>query len=207
MRAGKILVVDDHPVYRLGLRTLLQDESGIGVVLEADSGPAAIELAEANQPDVALIDVTLLGMTGFETAWEIRQRSPRTSIIFLSIHRDPDLIREAYRVGAVDYVPKDDPSTRIVDSIREALSRAPGLGGAPGLEASPEITAGLQRLTSREREVMSLIAEGLPNKLVADRLDLSIRTVEVHRKNILQKMQLRSTAELVRRALQLGVKQ
>lgn len=208
IKKSSTLIVDDHPIYRLGLRALLRGEPGFGILAEADSGEGALEMVDDLQPDLAIVDVTLPGISGFEVVDQIRRRSPGTAIVFVSIHKDPELIREAYRVGAAAYVAKDDPPARLLAAIREGLSQARSNGDcSPLVRSTPDarISSAVSRLTPRERQVMAMIADGLSNKDIARSLTLSVRTVEVHRKNILQKIEVRSTAELIRRALQFGL--
>lgn len=201
-----VLIVDDHPVVRKGLRALVESRRGWRVCAEAANGREAIARARAQRPDVAIVDIGMPGLGGIEATRQIRKVSPGTEVLILSAHGSEKLARELLDAGARGYLLKDDADDSLLDAI-EALRRHASY-------YSPRIAAWVARderrarakapreaLTPRQRETIQLLAEGKSNKEVAATLGISIKTVEAHRANIMMKLNLHSVAELVHYAI------
>jgi two-component system response regulator NreC len=215
-RFGRINVVlaDDHPIVRQGLRAVLEAEGDITVVGEAADGLDAVEIAERLKPDVMVVDIMMPGIIGLEAVRQIHQRSPRTRCVVLSMHANDAYVLEALRNGATGYILKGADSTEMINAVRMASRGERYL--SPEI-ASDSVEALLERaqasrvddvyetLTTREREVFQLAAEGLTNIAIADRLFISARTVEIHRANLLRKIGLKTQTDLVRYAMKRGM--
>jgi len=187
--ATRVLLADDHAMVRQGLRLLLQRE-GLEVVGEAADGEEAVRLATESCPDVAVLDYGMPIMNGLGAAREIMQACPLTKIILLTMHTDDRYVLEAVRLGVKGYVVKTQAPTDLVRAINEVLR---GL-----MYLSP-------RLTSREREVLQLVASGKTTKEVAGLLGISVKTAESHRTHILRKLEAPNTAGIVRYAIRQGL--
>ncbi len=202
----RILIVDDHSVLRAGLRAVLGDETNYEVVGEAGTGEEALRAAVALQPDIVLLDLSLPGMGGIEVMRRMHEKVPRTKVLILTVHEDATLLREALAAGASGYVIKRAVESELLAAI-EATQRGdlyvhPSMTRAL-LEEEQTAPTRLRRgdpeaLTTRETDVLKLIARGFTNRQIADSLNLSVRTVESHRANIMGKLGLVSRAELVR---------
>ena len=208
-----IVLADDHPVVRQGLRALLEAVADCRVVGEASDGLEAVALVERVKPDVLVLDLMMPGLAGFEVARQTRQRSPSTRIVILSMHADEGYVLEALTAGASAYVLKKSSANDLVQAIRDAIAGrrflSPPLSDrlidayverAKGALLEPYST-----LTPREREVLQLAAEGHTNAAIAARLSISPRTVEMHRASLMSKLGLQNHVELVRFALQRGI--
>ena len=201
----KIVLIDDHPVVRRGLKALLEGNRQYRVVGEASNGAEAIALIRDRKPQVAVLDIKLPDMSGFQVASETKQQSPETRIIMLSMHADEFHVDEAFRSGADGYVVKDAMEQEIVDAIRAVTAGERYVSGilARSTSCDPDGPGQAGKkdpyhtLTSREREILCLIAQGNQNKEIAERLYISLRTVETHRANIMRKLELRTHAELI----------
>lgn len=210
----RVLVADDHTIIRSGLRMLLERESGFEVVAEASDGRQAVELAESLKPDVAMLDIGMPNLNGIEATRQIVQKLPRTRVVVLSMHSDESYVLKALKSGARGYLLKDSAESDILNSIRAVND-----GKA---YFSPEISRMLvedymrqmqqrgvedsyELLTAREREILQMLAEGRSNKEISSALNLSPYTVETHRGNILQKLNLHSLPELILYAVRKGV--
>ena len=202
----RILIADDHTVVRDGLRALLERQPDMEVVAEAGDGRECVQLAEKHLPDVIMMDVAMPEMNGIEAARRILASTTATAIVMLSMHQDESYVLRSLRAGAKGYLLKDSPREDVLAAVRAAaagrsfLSRRISLMlqedymqqlESKGLEDSYEL------LTSREREILQLLAEGKANKEVAAVLNISLTTVETHRGHILQKLSLHSTADLI----------
>ena len=208
-----ILVVDDHPVVRWGLRTLLEAEPDFQIIGEAGEGVEVTQLVERLQPDVVVLDLMLPGLNGLEVTRQVSQQFPRTRVVILSMHTDEVYVLEALRNGAAAYVPKDVSSAELLQAIREAAAGRRFLSSSlteRAIEAYTQkaTTAPLdpyETLTTREREILQLVAEGCTAAGIADRLSISSRTVETHRANLMRKLSLRTQVDLIRYALRRGI--
>jgi len=203
----RVLLADDHPTLRLGLRVLLERAPDIEVVAEAERGEEALAKILALQPDVAVLDCQLPGLSGPEVAREVRRRGLPTRVLALSAYRYEHYIRGMLEAGAVGYLLKEEAPGAIVEAIRRAAQG--GMSFSPGVaEVARAILEGaveIPRLTEREREVLALMAEGLSNKEIGARLGFSERTAAFHVGNILQKLGAASRTEAVVRAKERGM--
>lgn len=208
-----IVMADDHVVVRQGLRVLLDSQADFEVVAEASDGLQACELVEQLDPDVLVVDLMMPGLNGLDVTRQVRKRSARTQVVVLSMHSNEAYVLEALRNGAIAYVLKESGGTDLVRAVRQAAVRqrflSPPLSDR-AIQSYAERTANsaldpYDSLTSREREVFQLSAEGYSNKEIADRLSISPRTVETHRANLMRKLGLSSRPELIRYALRRGV--
>jgi len=201
-----VLLADDHPTLRLGLRVLLDREPDIAVVAEAESGEEALAKVLAHRPDVAVLDCQLPGLAGPEVARELRQRGLPTRVLALSAYRYEAYIRGMLEAGAVGYLLKEEAPEVIVEAVRAAVQgwRYFSPGVADLVRAILE-GKGPAPLTEREQEVLRLLAEGLSNKEIAVRLGCSERTVAFHVGNILQKLGAVSRTEAVVKAKERGM--
>jgi DNA-binding NarL/FixJ family response regulator len=208
-----ILLADDHPVVRRGMRSLLESEPGFSVVGEAGDGLTTIRMVERLQPDVLLLDLMMPSLSGLEALRIIHQRVPRIRVVVLSMHSNSAFVAEALKNGADGYVLKGSTEDDLVRAVREVASGKRFLS-APVTERAIEAyieqsrTAELdphETLTPREREVLQLAAEGNTSMEIAARLHLSHRTVENHRANLMRKLGLQNQTELVRYSLRRGL--
>jgi DNA-binding NarL/FixJ family response regulator len=213
MPAIKLMLVDDHDIVRTGIRMLLGAQSDMEIVVEVNSGAMAIEAAGQHDIDVVLMDVSMPEMDGIEATRQLKARCPTLAILALTIHEEEEYLFQMLDAGASGYIPKRVAPEDLLQAIR-AVHRGevflhPSVAGAlvNGLMHGKQSAAsetGL-RLTSREREVMILIAEGLTNKRIGEQLEISPKTVARHRDNISAKLGLSSRAEFTRYAIQRGL--
>jgi two-component system response regulator NreC len=202
----RVLLADDHSIVRKGLRAILEEEGALEVVGEASNGREAVELAESLRPEVALVDIGMPQLNGLEAAAQIQKLAPGTKVIILSMYHDETYILRALTAGAKGYLLKDTAEDEILPAVRAVIRGATYFSPAiaktllddhirylrkRGLQDSYDL------LTDREREVLQLLAEGRSNKDVANLLNLSLSTVETHRLNMMQKLNLHSSAEIV----------
>lgn len=203
----RILLVDDHAVLRTGLRLLLEREEGLEPVGEAGTAEDAIRSLPRLQPDVVVIDIEMPGMGGVEGAARIRERSPDTRVLVLSMHDQPRDVRRAFDAGADGYLLKAAADEDLVRAIRAVAAGEryvhPSLGAA--LAAPPAADGPMDELTAREREVLRLLALGHTNQEIAEQLVVSVRTVESHRAHVMTKLRVTTRAGLVRAALDGGL--
>jgi two-component system response regulator NreC len=209
----RLLLVDDHPIIRSGLRMLFQAEPSLTIVGEADSGAAAIAMVEKLHPDVVIMDVAMPGMNGIEATRRIKAASPETAVLALTMHEDEQYFFEMLNAGASGYIPKRAAPDDLVSAIKvvaegnvflyASLARFLIRDMADRAEAEPE--TGADVLTAREREVLTLIADGNTNREIADTLVISVKTVERHRENIMAKLDIHNRVELVRYAIKKGM--
>ena len=205
MNKVRVLLVDDHTVVRRGLRKILESTKLIDIVGEAGDGVAAIQASVNLQPDVVLMDVTLPIMNGIEATRRIRTVAPGTRVLMLSMHADEQYVQQSLAAGARGYLLKDAADGDLLSAI-VAVHRGEscvGTASMPGLSSAGRCAP--EALSARERDVLTGICAGRTNGEVADELGLSINTVEAHRKRIGDKLDLHSTAELVRYAIRHGM--
>ena len=210
----RILLADDHNVMRRGLRLLLESQPGFSVVGEAADGHQAVEQTIATKPDVVVLDIAMPHLNGTEAAQRITEMLPGTAIVILSMHSDEGYVLRALKAGAKGYLVKDSAESDLIDAIK-AVSAGKAFFSpevskvlvddyvremrSRGMEDSYEL------LTAREREILQLLAEGKSNKDIAAFLNLSLFTVETHRRNLQEKLNLHSLAELILYAVRKGV--
>jgi DNA-binding NarL/FixJ family response regulator len=210
----RILLVDDHQMMRAGLRSLLDGEGGLRVVGEAENGRAAVELAHSLAPHVVLMDITMPDLNGIEATRQIVAASPQTKVVALSMHADRQFVTDMLKAGAVGYLLKNSAASELLAAIRavmtgrnylsptitavvvDRLVRGGGEDGDPSAFAA---------LTPRERQVLQLIAEGRTNKEIAAQLNVGTKTVETHRAQLMDKLNIRTVAELTKYAIRHGL--
>ena len=208
----RVAVIDDHAIVRAGLRMVLEADPDFEVVGEADTAAAALELVRREQPDVALVDINLPDESGLRVAAEITSTDPSVRLLMLSVHDDPEIVRESVRLGAHGYVRKDTTPADLRAAIRAVhngdayFSPSVARTLAEALREQPHaVPDSLERLTERERVVLTGIARGLSNKEIGAELGISVRTVESHRDSLMRKTGLRNVAALTRLALEAGL--
>lgn len=202
----RILLADDHSIVRRGLRSALEEEPGYQVVGEAANGREAVRLAEQLTPDVAIMDIGMPQLNGIEATSQILKVSPQTKVVILSMHSDETYILRALTAGAKAYLLKDTAENDVLAGVRAVLQGKAYFSPAIAQTLLEDYIGYLRRrglddtydlLTEREREVLQLLAEGKSNKEVANLLHVGLSTVETHRTNLMQKLNLHSTAEIV----------
>ena len=214
MGAIRILLADDHTVMRSGLRLLLERQSDFQVVAEAEDGREAVALAEAERPEVAVMDVAMPMLNGIEAARQIVAKNPQLAVVMLSMHSDESYVLRALKAGARGYLLKDSAEADLIRAVRTvstgrsffspAISRMLLEDHIRELRQKGEVDT-YELLTTREREVLQLVAEGNANKEISSILNLSLYTVETHRTHILQKLDLHSVPELILYAVRKGI--
>ncbi|MFZ0591467.1 MAG: response regulator transcription factor [Bryobacteraceae bacterium] len=199
-----VLLADDHTLVRRGFRRILEDDSYIRVVGEASNGIEALEMAQKLRPKVVVMDLAMPELDGVQATKEIVKHVPGTSVLVLSMHADDNYVRNALDAGARGYLLKNAVDVDLVGAIKAVAE------GRRYLAAGLKYPAGdtddeLEKLTAREKQVLQLIAQGKSNKEIAAILDLSVNTVSVHRANLMEKMNIHRTAELVLFAIRKGL--
>ena len=210
----RLLLADDHAMMREGLKSLLGKESDLSVVAEADNGKETLELARKSGANVVVMDVAMPDLNGIETTRKLLKTNPNIKVVALSGHANREFVREMLKAGASAYVLKSRAYEELVRAIREVMKGRKYLSPdvargvvdeyveiSSSLSASPAFVV----LTDREREALQLIAEGKSTKEVADALSVSVKTVETHRRNIMEKLNLHSVAEITKYAIREGI--
>jgi DNA-binding NarL/FixJ family response regulator len=204
----RILLADDHRLMRQGLRSMLEEQADLQVVGEADDGRTAVRLASESQPDAVIMDITMPDLNGIDATRQIHADNPGIKIIALSMHSERQFVSEMLAAGASGFLPKDSPVDELlaaIDSvIRGNVFLSPKVS-ADGHPAPPAPGMFCGTLSPREREVLQLVAEGKNSKEIAQLLELSCKTVEGHRRQVMEKLQLFSVAELTRYAIREGI--
>ena len=201
-RQIRIFLADDHSIILQGLHMILRNAPDIEIVSECESGFDAYNMILDLKPDIAILDISMPGLDGLSLAAKIRQETAHTSIIFLTTHDDPLLMEQASAIGAKAYILKNTSVELILNAIRQVAT------GANLLEQMASVALEPLRsllLTDREKEVLQLIANGLTNRMIAENLNISINTVDRHRSNLMTKLGLHSTAEMVKYAIRTGL--
>lgn len=207
----RVLIADDHPVFRAGLLQVIETTAGLKVVAEAGDGTTALERAREHQPDVAVLDVDMPGLDGFEVVRALRQEKLLVEVVFLTMHKDEDIFNEAMNIEVRGYVVKDSAVTDIVASIRAVHAGQPFI--SPALSAFLlnrmqraarllQEKPGLNQLTPTERRILRLLAENKTSREIASEMYVSHRTIENHRANICQKLGLHGTNALFKFAIE-----
>ncbi len=208
-----IVLADDHKVVRQGLRAVLEFEPDFRVIGEAGNGLDATRLVERLRPNVLVLDLMIPGLSGLEVTSQLGKRAPKTRVVILSMHGDKSYVLEALRNGAAGYVLKDSSADELIKAVHEAAANrrylSPPLSDsavdAYVQQAGATTTDPYDSLSSREREVLQLAAEGYTNPQIGKRLFISPRTVEIHRANMMTKLDLRNQTDLIRYALKRGI--
>jgi DNA-binding NarL/FixJ family response regulator len=206
----RVLLTDDHTLFRHGIRTLLTAEPDIEVVGEAPNASDAVTMAQQLRPDVVLMDIGMAGLSSFEATRQIRHDRPETRVVFLSMYDDEDYLAECVEIGGSGYVLKDSPAEQLLTAIREVhrggsyltprlLTR---LVDGFRLHGRGERQPRFGTLTKREREILKMLAEGRSVKEIASGFDLSVKTVEAHKFNLMRKLDIHNKAQLVQYAIQ-----
>lgn len=199
-----VLLADDHSLVRRGFRRLLEDDPAIRVVGEAATGVEAVQLARQLRPRVVVMDMAMPGLDGVQATMEILKHLPKTAILVLSMHSQENYIRNALDAGARGYVLKNAIDLELASAVKDVAAGRPVIG--PGLlPASRQPDAALDSLTPREKQILQLIAQGRANKEIAALLNLSVNTVAVHRANLMERLNIHRTAELVIYAIRKGL--
>jgi NarL family two-component system response regulator LiaR len=215
VKRTRVLIVDDHAIVREGVRMILSAHPDIQVVGEAGTGEQAVAMAQSLRPDVAVMDISMPGMSGIEATQQIRQRAAEVNVLALTMHEDEHYVFQLLKAGAAGYVLKRAAATDLVDAVRAAARGEAFLYPSVAKTVVTDYLRRLERgeaerrpydgLTEREREVLSLIAEGHTNQEIAGRLFISIKTVQTHRAHIFEKLGLHDRTELVRYAIRVGL--
>jgi DNA-binding NarL/FixJ family response regulator len=207
----RILLADDHEIVRRGLKELLEEQAGWTVCAEAANGREAVELAVQSRPHVAILDFSMPELNGLEATRRIRQAVPSIEVLIFTMHESEELIREVLSTGARGYLLKSDATRQLIPAVESVSRHMPYFSGRvsavvldgflKGRGSTEPVALGAERLTSREREIVQLLAEGNSNKAIATRLNLSVKTVETHRAAVMRKLDLNSLADLIRFAI------
>ncbi|HET7263180.1 MAG TPA: response regulator transcription factor [bacterium] len=210
-----IVLADDHHVVRQGLRAVLEAEPDFSILGEAGDGLEAVDLVAQSRPRVLIADLMMPGITGLEVTRRVRKEYPDTQVVILSMHASEPYVLEALRNGAAAYVLKASQSAHLVEAVRAAAAGhrylSPSLSSraiavyADSAPADPGPSDGYATLTNREREVLHLAAEGHGHRAIGQRLGISPRTAEVHRANLMRKLDLHNQTDLVRYAIRRGI--
>ena len=206
----QVLLVDDHPIVRNGIRSLMSRRRDIEIVGEAEDGNTAVSMASQLNPDVVILDIRLLQRSGFEAARMMLAQNPHMRITMLTVYDNREYVIEALRIGAAGYLVKNCPSEDIVKAIRavhqgDLFFPQEGSGRDSVHWTDHGVSPADAELTEREREVVGFIAEGYTNRRIADELRLGVRTVESHRENIMKKLKIHSVAGLTRYVIARGL--
>ena len=210
----KIIIAEDHTILRAGLRALLSSRDDLEIVGEAGDGREAVRLVDKYVPDLVLIDLSMPKLNGIEAIKEIKSRHPEMKMIVLTVHKSEEYIAAALNAGASGYILKDASQNELILALEYVMDGKIFL--SPSIsekvvdvylqnQKSGQIKSVLEHLTAREREILQLIAEGNTNKKIADHLCISLKTVEKHRANLMQKLDLRNTAALTAYAIEKGL--
>jgi len=206
----RVLIADDHPIVRKGMRSVLENEPGIKVIGEAKDGTEALKAIENLRPDVLIVDMMMPGHNGLEVIRLAKQYLPELYILVLSMHSNEAYVAEALKRGASGYILKDTGPTEIVQGVKEVISGRRYFSKQLSVDMvetyiKTTYADSLETLTSRELEVLQLAAEGYTSSEIADRLSISHRTVEKHRSNLMEKLGLRNQTDLVLYAIKRGI--
>jgi len=207
----RVVLADDHALFRGGVRRILEEMEGVVVVGEAADGLALLELLKTVTPDLVLLDISMPNLRGLEAIREIKKLCPQTQILMLTMHKEAEYLSQAMAAGAAGYLLKQDADPELVQAVQRLQAGRTYLSPQIG-EMVPDLLRRRQEpggevqevLTHREREILKLLAEGRTSKEIAELLYISLRTVQNHRANLMRKLNIRRTADLVKYALQKG---
>ena len=208
----RVLLADDHALVRAGIRALLQGLEGVTVVAETGNGAEVLELARTHRPDVVLLDISMPGLSGLDVSAQLERELPEVRVVVLSMHANEEYVLQALRAGAVGYMLKDSATAELELALKAVMQGETYL--SPPI--SKQVVEGYvqrvgaeqpasEKLTPRQREVLRLIAEGHSTKEIAYRLELSVKTVETHRAQLMERLQIRDIAGLVKYAIRSGL--
>jgi two-component system response regulator NreC len=210
----RVLIADDHALVREGVRHVLESARGVEVVGEAEDGAQAVALATALIPDVVVLDLTMPQLSGLQVLTQLRDVVPSARVLVLSIHDDEEYVLQSVRGGALGYLRKDSSPAELREAVRRVGAREPHFAAPVATKLADAlrnegqrdaVDARIERLTTRERDVLVEIAAGATNKEIAGRLSISVRTVESHRESVMRKLELRGVANLTRFAIDAGL--
>lgn len=212
MTKTRVLLAEDHTLVRAGFRALLEKLDGVQVIGEVSDGREALRMSKEAEPDVVLMDIAMPGMNGLEATSRMKQECPRTRVLMLSMYTNEEYLQEALRAGAAGYLLKDADRAELELAIKTVCRGETYLTPAVAkftLDAycrQGDVHPGpLGRLTGRQREILQLIAEGCSTKQIAQRLDLSVKTVETHRAQLMERLEIHDVPGLVRLAIRTGL--
>ena len=212
MALTRVLLADDHTLVRSGFRALLEQIDDVEVVAEAADGREALRLTEEHRPNLVLMDIAMPELNGLEAASRITKQFPDVSVILLSMHASEEYVSEALKTGAAGYMLKDAAAVELQLALKAVANGESYLSPAVAsrvvaarAEPADERATGLGRLTPRQREILQLIAEGNSTKSIARKLELSVKTVETHRANLMKRLDIHDIAGLVRYAIRMGL--
>jgi two-component system, NarL family, response regulator NreC len=214
MRKIRVLLADDHKLMRSGLRLLIEQQADLAVVGEAGDGREAVTLAKSLKPDVLVMDISMPNLSGIEAALQITESHPEISVVMLSMHSDEGYVLRALKAGAKGYLLKDSAEADLIRAVHAVAGGKSFFSPAVSKVLLDDYVRKLRRsgaedaydlLTPREREILQLVAEGKSNKDVANLLNLSVYTIETHRSNIMEKLNLRGIPELILYAVRKGI--
>ncbi|MFP4439480.1 MAG: response regulator [Chloroflexaceae bacterium] len=211
MTTIRIILADDHTLVRAGFRALFQSIEGIEVVAEASDGREALRLIGVHQPDIILMDIAMAGLNGLEAAARVVQEFPHVRVVMLSMHANEEYVLQALRAGAMGYLLKDASVTELELAIKAVVRNETYLSPAVSKHVVEYVQriggepSSLERLTARQREILQLIAEGRTTQEIAGTLNISVKTVESHRAQLMERLDIHDVAGLVRYAIRMGV--
>ena len=208
----RVLLADDHDLVRAGLRALLQSVNGLEIVAEAGDGREALQLIAVHRPDVVLMDIMMPDLNGLDATARVAASFPSVRVVILSMNAGEEYVLPALRAGAAGYLPKNSTPSELEFAIRTVARGQPYLSSAVSrhvidrcLQHTAHATTSLERLTPRQRETLQLIAEGHTAKGIAQRLNISVRTAELHRTQLMEALDIHDVAGLVRYAIRMGL--
>jgi RNA polymerase sigma factor (sigma-70 family) len=205
-----VVLADDHAMFRAGLKSLLERQDDMSVVGEAVSGERAVALAQEMEPDVIVMDVGMPGLNGIEATRQLQDRAPDVRVVALTVHRDQEVVTRMLGAGAQGYLIKDCAFEELIDAVRAVAGGETYISeivGGPDIEdhlrraEKAESAEDICPLSPREREVLQLLAEGMPSKKIGLELGISVKTVETHRSRLMRKLGIRTVAELTKYAV------
>lgn len=202
-----VILADDHPVVRTGIKSLINESDDIEIVAEASDGKEALELVETKRPNVLITDISMPHLTGIELAEKVNDQFSETKVLVLTMHMEEEYILKGFEAGILGYLPKDSSQSELLEAIQtisygqKYLTKAVSGVLAQSMIKGGRQTGGQQSLTEREKQILKLLVNGSRNKEIAEALFISVRTVDTHRTNIMRKLKVNNTAELVKTAI------